>query len=77
MASFTLTRTVCCEGYKQCGRRYEICPNRPENRAAVLQFKQDMGCRLPCLRECGLKHPSVTITECAETTKFWNTSELP
>jgi hypothetical protein len=35
--TFILVRTVCCEGYKQHGRRCEICPNRPENRQATLR----------------------------------------
>jgi len=38
--SLTMVRTICCEAYKQCGRRCAICPNRPENRQAVVDYKQ-------------------------------------
>jgi hypothetical protein len=40
METLTLMRTICCEAYRECGRRCAICPNRPENRAAVLRMKQ-------------------------------------
>jgi len=38
--TLVMVRTVCCEGYKQYGQRCAICPNRPENRQAVRDFKE-------------------------------------
>jgi len=58
MATLTMVRTECCEGYKQFGRRCDICPNRPENREAVLTYKRESLCGLGCSLECGAKHPS-------------------
>jgi len=42
MATLTMMRTVCCEAHKQCGRRCAICPNRPENQEALLNYKQNV-----------------------------------
>jgi hypothetical protein len=56
--SLIMVRTVCCEGYKECGRRCAICPNRPENRAAVLAYRKcasEFGCKLRCSDECALE----------------------
>lgn len=50
-----MVRTVCCEGYKQFGQRCLICPNRPENRQAVRDYKE---CKLTSLHGSGLSHPS-------------------
>jgi len=47
--TLTLVRTVCCESYKQCGRRCAICPHRPENREALRSYRQcaaDFACEL-------------------------------
>lgn len=52
--TFIMVRTVCCEGYKQHGRRCEICPNRPENRQAVLH----QSCGPGRLHGLGISHPS-------------------
>lgn len=43
-ATLTMVRTVCCEAHKHFGERCSICPNRPENRAAVLKFQAE--CRM-------------------------------
>jgi hypothetical protein len=40
MESFIMVRTICCEAYRECGRRCAICPNRPENRDAVLKYRE-------------------------------------
>jgi hypothetical protein len=42
MATLVMVRTVCCESFKCNGVRCAICPNRPENREAVEQYKQKM-----------------------------------
>lgn len=55
--TFIMVRTVCCEGYKQCGNRCAICPNRPENRQAVRDYKErEMG----RLHSLGISHPSAS-----------------
>lgn len=65
MTTLTMMRTECCGTYKQCGKRCSICPNRPENREAVLRYKREcvtgLGCQLACEQECGMKHPSSTM----------------
>ncbi len=38
MASLVMVRTVCCESYKEFGRRCAICPHRPENQQALREF---------------------------------------
>jgi len=42
MSSGTLAvvRTECCESFRICGIRCSNCPNRAENREAVLRYKQ-------------------------------------
>ncbi len=39
MATLIMMRTQCCEAFKECGRRCSICPNRPENRQALLEYQ--------------------------------------
>lgn len=54
-STLVMVRTVCCEGYKQCGRRCAICPNRPENRAAVENYRHavaDFACSCDCSEDC-------------------------
>ena len=62
MSILVMTRTVCCQAYKQCGRRCGICPNRPENREAVANYLQESASGLGCNRarcsDCVLQHPS-------------------
>jgi hypothetical protein len=57
--SFIMVRTVCCEGYKQFGQRCQICPNRPENRQAAREYKEN---KLPRFARCGISHPSAVFT---------------
>jgi hypothetical protein len=49
-STLTMVRTECCEGYKEFGRRCSICPKRPENREAVLEYRREsmtgLGCNL-------------------------------
>ena len=42
MAPLIMTRTTCCESYKVCGSRCEICPDRPENREAAARYQQEL-----------------------------------
>ena len=39
MSSITMVRTVCCESYKEFGRRCSLCPHRPENQQALREFQ--------------------------------------
>jgi len=39
MATLTMVKTVCCEGYKNCGKRCSLCPHRPENQAALEAYR--------------------------------------
>ena len=48
--TLAVVRTECCESFRACGTRCSNCPNRAENREAVLRYKQDVqqirfGCR--------------------------------
>jgi hypothetical protein len=66
-STLTMVRTQCCQGYKQFGERCSICPNRPENRAAVAEYKREsktgLGCRgSECSRDCEAKHPSAAAS---------------
>jgi hypothetical protein len=60
--TLTMVRTECCRGYQQFGRRCSICPNRPENRQAVLNYKREslcgLGCKLACSEDRGMISPS-------------------
>ena len=49
MSTLVMTRTVCCEAYKQFGRRCGICPHRPENRQAVANYLQESSSGLGCI----------------------------
>ena len=40
MATLVMVRTICCESYKTCGKRCDICPHRPENEAALREYQQ-------------------------------------
>lgn len=64
MATLTMVRTACCEGYKQYGYRCSMCPNRPENKAAVLAYQKDsvpgLGCNLAHCEQ-GIRHPSANL----------------
>ena len=55
-ATLTLVRTKCCGGYKQFGQRCSICPNRPENREALMKYKHEslrgLGCNPGCSQYC-------------------------
>jgi len=68
MPTLIMVRTKCCEGYKQFGQRCSICPNRPENRQAVVDYLRNsqvgLGCRGGCGEGCCGKHPSA-IAEAA------------
>jgi hypothetical protein len=65
MSTLTMVRTACCEACKQGRPRCSICPNRPENRAAVLKYKSEsgssLGCNLEQFQGCHLKHPSAIV----------------
>lgn len=39
--TLAVVRTECCESFRICGTRCSNCPNRPENREAVMRYKQD------------------------------------
>ena len=39
MDTLRMVRTTCCEGYKTHGKRCSLCPNRPENRQAVENYR--------------------------------------
>jgi hypothetical protein len=41
MASIVMVRTVCCESYKEFGRRCSLCPHRPENQQALREFQSE------------------------------------
>ena len=41
MAKLVMVRSTCCESYKECGTRCSVCPNRPENQAAVEAQKRE------------------------------------
>ena len=45
MQTLVMVRTECCETYKCTGTRCSICPNRPENKASVQQYLQDVSSR--------------------------------
>lgn len=75
MATLIMVRTQCCEAYKQFGQRCEICPNRPENREAVLRYKREsvagLGCNVARPVTCGgTATTRAIIAQCAETTTF-------
>ena len=61
-ATLTMVRTECCQGYKEFGRRCSLCPHRPENRAAVLNYKREslcgLGCKLARGQDCAITPPS-------------------
>ena len=70
MPTLTMVRTRCCEAHKYFGQRCGICPNRPENREAVLKYQQEsqsgLGCNLGCFVDrCDL-HPSALQREHSE-----------
>lgn len=44
MSTLVMVRTVCCESYKEFGKRCGICPMRPENQAALSQYQQAVNC---------------------------------
>jgi hypothetical protein len=62
MSTLVMTRTVCCQAYKHFGQRCGICPNRPENREAVANYRQEsqsgLGCNRARCSDCVVKHPS-------------------
>lgn len=68
--TFLMVRTVCCESYKQHGRRCEICPHRPENRQAVLDYKASEAGRLHAL---AIFHPSAAGTMAAAFARIGST----
>ena len=35
-----MVRTVCCESYKECGKRCSLCPHRPENQENLARYKE-------------------------------------
>jgi hypothetical protein len=39
MATLTMVKTVCCESYKNCGKRCSLCPHRPENQEALEAYR--------------------------------------
>lgn len=39
MATLTMVKTVCCEGFKNCGKRCSLCPHRPENQEALEAYR--------------------------------------
>lgn len=39
MSTLTMVKTVCCEGYKNCGKRCSLCPHRPENQEALEAYR--------------------------------------
>jgi hypothetical protein len=65
-STLTMVRTQCCQGYKQFGQRCSICPNRPENRAAVSEYKKasqtGLGCHQECSRDCEAKCSSAVAS---------------
>ena len=67
MSTLVMTRTVCCQAYKQFGERCGVCPNRPENREAVAKYRQEsqsgLGCNRAHCSDSVLKHPSAMPSE--------------
>ena len=61
-----MVRTQCCEAHRNCGQRCAICPNRPENRAAVLRYRQESACGLGCNR---FTASLLKFLSCAATTE--------
>lgn len=39
MATVTMVRTVCCQGYLTFGKRCSLCPHRAENQQAIEEYK--------------------------------------
>jgi len=39
-STLIMVKTVCCESYKECGKRCSLCPDRPENRANVARYQR-------------------------------------
>jgi hypothetical protein len=42
MSTLVMVKTVCCESYKECGKRCSLCPHRPENRANVARYQSGL-----------------------------------
>ncbi len=42
MSTLIMVKTVCCESYKECGKRCSLCPHRPENRANVTRYEREL-----------------------------------
>jgi hypothetical protein len=40
MSTLLMVKTVCCEAYKECGKRCSLCPHLPENRANVARYQR-------------------------------------
>jgi len=48
MSTLTMVKTVCCEGFKNCGKRCSLCPHRPENREALEAYRAAVRTRSLC-----------------------------